>query len=673
MTQTPDRRASRTVRVLLLLAVMTAWALRVHHLETQSLWYDEAVSAHVAAQGITELTRWTAEDIQPPLYYYVLAGWTRLMGAGQAGEWTLRFPSVVFGILTVLLMWAVGRRLMGRGAGVAAAWLAAVHPLYVYYAQEARMYTQLVFLAVLAGYFLIRAADPPSRRLSLRTPEIQFSSSAYPAPAVGAGVRFSSVAWWSVFAIVAGAMLYTHYFGAFLLIAYALCYAIYWLRHDRQWAHLWPALLSGLAILLLYLPWLPSMLNRYRVDSSYWGGALKLGEAVRHVAVSFTSAAPEAMLEPDAVRLLPFFGLALAVAIGALLLDPRRRPALGWLLIGLIVPVVGVLAVASRSPKFNARYLMLASPAYLLILSGGIGALLHRTGPRGRPIGYALAGMLSLFLIGASFVSVSNWFSDPAFGKAQWRELTAAVRAQRGPDEPVLLVSGHAWPVWDYYATDMPAVRLPDIDVLDVNATLGFETGAVLEQALAGAPGAWLVQWQDEVVDPVGFAPYFLNRAGTEQAGAGDFRQLAARHWRLNPDAAFPTEPQSEHDDGANFAHRVALTGWDDPTDGALTLYWRALNPITQDLKVSLVFEDAAGREVGRWDGRPTGYDYPTMRWQPGEALFGVYPLPAGLAPGDYTATVALYDAAHPSGLDIMDIADNPAGKRVRLGLLRVE
>ena len=74
------------------------------------------------------------------------------MGAGQPGEWTLRFPSVVFGVLTVPLMWAVGRRLMGRGAGVAAAWLTAVHPLYVYYAQEARMYTQLVFLSILAGY-----------------------------------------------------------------------------------------------------------------------------------------------------------------------------------------------------------------------------------------------------------------------------------------------------------------------------------------------------------------------------------------------------------------------------------------------------------------------------------------------------------------------------------------
>ena len=95
------------------------------------------------------------------------------------------------------------------------------------------------------------------------------------------------------------------------------------------------------------------------------------------------------------------------------------------------------------------------------------------------------------------------------------------MRAQRAADEPVLLVSGHAWPVWDYYAADMPAVRLPDLDVLDVDATLGYETGAALEAALTGAGGAWLVQWQDEVVDPIGVAPYFLGRAGRELGARG--------------------------------------------------------------------------------------------------------------------------------------------------------
>ena len=146
-------------RFTLLVILLLAFALRVHRLDGQSLWYDETVTAHVASQGISELTRWTADDIQPPLYYYVVAGWSRLAGRG---EWALRFPSVCFSLLTVALMWSLARRLFGAGhagqiAGLVAALLAAISPLYVYFAQEARMYAQLTFLCALAGYALLRA------------------------------------------------------------------------------------------------------------------------------------------------------------------------------------------------------------------------------------------------------------------------------------------------------------------------------------------------------------------------------------------------------------------------------------------------------------------------------------------------------------------------------------
>jgi len=173
-------------------------------------------------------------------------------------------------------------------------------------------------------------------------------------------------------------------------------------------------------------------------------------------------------------------------------------------------------------------------------------------------------------------------------------------------------------------------------------------------------------------VDPVGFVPYFLDRAGQEQASVGQFWQLKLRHWLLRPDAFYPNTAQPEHADGANYAHKLALLGWDSPQRGQITLYWMALNTILADYKVSLVLEDAAGNALGRWDGRPAGYLYPTTRWQPQQALVGKYPVPMPAQPpsGDLFLTVAVYDDENPSGLDIMDVADNPAGKRMRLGPL---
>ena len=357
--------AKRNYGVLLVILLL-AFALRVYRLDGQSLWYDEAVTAKVASQGIGELTRWTADDIQPPLYYYAVAGWTRLAGRG---EWVLRFPSVFFGMLTVPLMWAVALRLFGRGrsgrvAALAAALLTALSPLYVYYAQEARMYTLLTFLGLLAGYALFRAT-------------------------------MDAVKWWFLFVIASAALLYTHYFGVFLLLAYSICFMIGWLvawaRGRPRWRMLAVFAVCSLSIALLYLPWLPAMLNRYAVDRSYWQGALKINEALRHVAISFTTGAPETMLERDAVRLLPWFGVALIVAAGALVWqrsrgeEVRRRGGAGEILVlvylstCLLVPLLAVLLLASRTPKFNPRYLMLVSPAYLLMLAGGIGALGGRT------------------------------------------------------------------------------------------------------------------------------------------------------------------------------------------------------------------------------------------------------------------------------------------------------
>ena len=156
---------------------------------------------------------------------------------------------------------------------------------------------------------------------------------------------------------------------------------------------------------------------------------------------------------------------------------------------------------------------------------------------------------------------------------------------------------------------------------------------------------------------------------------AQEFWHLGLRHWRLRPDAIFPAEASPAHVQSANFDHKLALLGWDDPREDQLTVYWRVLNTLPQDYRVSVILEDAQGREVGRWDGRPAGYDYPTTRWQPGQEIFGRYPLPlpADALAGDYTVTLAVYDETNPDGLDLRDAADNPAGKRVRLGPLRIE
>jgi len=711
-----ERQQAMVCRLVLLALLLLAFALRVYRLDAQSLWYDEGVTAQVASQGLAELTRWTAGDIQPPLYYYLIAGWTRLAGRS---EWALRFPSALFGVLTVALMWALARRLFAaqgheeeesrgdtpqaprpHGAPLLATLLTAVSPLYVYYAQEARMYTLLTFLGALAGYLLLRILDEarPARRRWL----------------------------WAGFSLTSIAALYTHYFAAFLLTAFALYFLLTFTRHaPRTTQHatrftFHVPLLEGLAalltIILAYAPWLPAMLTRFREDASYWRGTLKLDEALRHVLISFSMG--ETVLEATAVRLMWGFVAILVLSILALAWQHASRTthhatrttqhasrftlhALLFPLLYLLVPLILILFLSYRNPKFNPRYLMLAHPAFLLLIAGGFSAggqlcrasrIADRVSPiasRLSLIAYRILRPVScvlppascplslaslLFIFATQAYAVHNWFADPAFTKADFRGVARYVREHIAPDETVILTSGHLSPVWDYYAPDIERHRLPDIDILDVNATLGYHTANDLNRILAGRRGVWTVLWQDEVVDPNGFLHDFLAWAGEEQPVKRRFWHVGLRHYRLPEGVRFSSEPPIEHPMRANFGGQVELLGWSQSADDTVTLYWRALADMERDFKVALALEDVDGHVWGRADRRPAAYNYPTFRWRPGEVLFGHYDLPAapGTPPGDYRLSVGLYDEADLAGLDVLDEAGNPQGKRVRLDGIRL-
>ena len=130
--------------------------LRLFHLGTQSLWYDEGYSVNLAGKGLAQITLETANDIQPPLYYYLLHLWMGLFGQGEIA---VRGLSLLLGMLSVPLFYILGRRLFSREVGLIAAGLAALSPLYVWYSQEVRMYTLLVALTLGSCYFLWSALE----------------------------------------------------------------------------------------------------------------------------------------------------------------------------------------------------------------------------------------------------------------------------------------------------------------------------------------------------------------------------------------------------------------------------------------------------------------------------------------------------------------------------------
>lgn len=138
----------------LILLFLIAFFIRLIALN-QSLWLDEGTTAKVVKEYsyINILTKFSPFDFHPPLYYWTIKAWTTVFGYSEV---SLRFPSVVFSLLTGWFIYKICRLRKSLGEPVWAAAFFLLNPLIVYYSQEARMYMMATFLLTVAIYFLLR-------------------------------------------------------------------------------------------------------------------------------------------------------------------------------------------------------------------------------------------------------------------------------------------------------------------------------------------------------------------------------------------------------------------------------------------------------------------------------------------------------------------------------------
>lgn len=139
---------------MIILVLLLALGIRLINLN-QSLWLDEAISV-VAAQSnsyIGLISTFSRGDFHPPFYYLILKLWGSVFGFSEI---SVRFPSVIFGVITIVFTYLITKKLYNKKIGLIAAILLAVNPLAVYYSQEARMYSLAAMAVSGAVYFFLQ-------------------------------------------------------------------------------------------------------------------------------------------------------------------------------------------------------------------------------------------------------------------------------------------------------------------------------------------------------------------------------------------------------------------------------------------------------------------------------------------------------------------------------------
>ncbi|HEY0777689.1 MAG TPA: glycosyltransferase family 39 protein [Gemmatirosa sp.] len=437
-------------------ATVIGFVLRVYRLGAQSLWIDE-VATYLSSAGSAwwVLTQRQYDGSVPPLYFLVV---NAVLHVGDS-EAALRAVSAVAGAASIPLLYAVARRWVGDARATLAAAFLALSPFHVWYSQEARAYALLVLL----GLATVRAAQVGAERPDVWQPQ-------------------------AALAVLLVASFYCHSGGLALLPVSAVLVAletprVQWTRVAPRWALVFAG--AGLAILPGYLRYFT--IDRYpgnHTDGSFNPAAL--GFTLWTFATGFSlgpslaewHAAPAGRVARAAAPLVVPVLLAAAALLALGVRSTWRCSPRALLALTTYAGVPVAMAVAgsiwARYP-YNVRYVVLAFPAFVVLLAAGVAAL-----RRAWASGVAATAACTL-----SAVSLQHYYSDARYAREDNRGASAFIaRVGNAGRDPIVVSAAYTAPVLVYYSRGRSLRVLPF-----ATDALGSDTAAMAAAAarLVGA------------------------------------------------------------------------------------------------------------------------------------------------------------------------------------------
>ncbi|WP_333786707.1 glycosyltransferase family 39 protein [Methanomethylovorans sp.] len=414
-------RSVREIQLILAITFIGAF-LRIYQLGTESVWLDEATTYFLSSDTLFGIYEATKNDVHPPLYYFVVHFF---LFAGKS-EALLRFPSMVFGIVAIPLLYMLGTRLFTVKEGLISSFLLSISLSHIYYSQEARMYSMMVFLT-LGSIFFFYAAIEDKRN-----------------------------SFWFLFIVFTVLNIYTHYFGFFIFPVEILFFTILLFSHKgrklRFSSEVLPQIkvffISVASIIVLIIPRIQVFFEQ---AASRVGGDVTWGIDQTYFIASLLS---HLTLSPSPSLLyLTFFVLGII----AVILSNRRQAVLlcSW----FVLPVIVSYYLSDIMP-FHPRYLLFILPAYLLIISRGLTATSSfifsvNTVPKSnRKFSEKKQQVLTIAFVSIFFLSalspIVNYYPSPQ--KEDWRNVASYITTITRQGDAIVPLPGYiSKPLSFYY------------------------------------------------------------------------------------------------------------------------------------------------------------------------------------------------------------------------------
>jgi len=660
---TRKKGEQRLFILLILFLTLLGLYLRLAYAHNISLQEDEFVTL-LAVRGILQggLPRLPSGMFydQGLLFSYLEALTLYLFGFSIR---VARTFSLLLSVLTIPLLYFVGKRLFSRNVGLIAAALLSLSSEAIMWGGRARMYPLLQIWALLCVYFLYRTIqddDARSRHLFL-------------------------------FCYLCAIL--TH--SLTVIIFFPLLLGVFLLRRGSWFLRSGLLLEFSLAGVATLIPFAlkklgqPGQLEAIGQVRPFLEPSLNLIGNVKPFGPFFLS------LERFPITLLGLLGL-IFLLLFALDRGGRKGVEEGFLrdlrALAFLYTIFGttfleMILLVGQTWR-NPRYLFIMLPIFYLIASQvAITLVVYisqklKTSPPFQKKAvvtstYSLAILLMLFSFPSAYgvTRTQVWGYDLAFDyvRGHWQE-----------GDVVLTIAPYACDLYlercDYYATQLDYEEYVfERDGILIDRYTGAQllnSPSLLEEVLNDNPRAWFVVdgWRLATHYDIDFLRHLAERMETVYQARG-VRVLFCQECQVasQPGAIEPLQ--------VNFSHEILLSGYNLDTavlkpgdELRVTLYWRPLVRLKEEHVIFVHLLDRESKIIAQDDAKPMRGLYPTIYWQEGELIPDQHllRLSPDLAPGRYLMEIGLYLSESGERLTVIDQEGKIIDDKVVLDYVKV-
>jgi mannosyltransferase len=433
-------------------------------LDKRGIWFDEAVSIAIARADWPSLWQTISQhELNMSFYYVLLHLWVDL----GVSEFFIRSLSVIFSILTVPVIYALGSRLFDKRIGLIAALLIAVNTFFINHAQLARGYSLMLLLVTLSSLLFVMGMQRPSKWV------------------------------WATYIVTSVLAIYTHVFAAFVPAVHGLS-LVFLRRKEIPWKSL---LTSATAIILLILPLIVYYSNSNPTNVDYIHPP-----SLGYIYGVFFAITGGSNITFAAYFIPCFIALIYAVKKWLAVKTSYETWYYGLLLIWLLAPVAIAFCISQIKPIFLSRYFTICLPPLVLLAAIGIWQLRR-----------LWSWVLIIVLLAVSGFECYQFYINER--PEDWRGATAYVLATAETNDAIVFYIPSCSLAFDYYQnrditldkvpTEEPYYNPELYDTIPVLNTPGlFGTGGRLPQPddklperLAKYDHIWLILSHDQNVE----------------------------------------------------------------------------------------------------------------------------------------------------------------------------